>query len=322
MPEIYKLTIKPVSGMLTELQSDTIFGHFCWRMRDLLGEDKLVEFLEFFRNNAPVFTISSAFPETESGDMYFPLPLCYSEDEDTNGLKKQDKIAKFIEHKEKKSINFVHQDILNDFLAGNMNDMKLKLSSDDEHKKLANSTELRVSVQIDRTTMAAAKNKLYSYNPKYFVNHILFILVKILDRKIFDEFKCGAVLKDIFETGYGKKKSSGYGQFVVVDYKLFNAYTGPEEGRGFISLSNFLPAANEKYDDYYYEPFVKYGKLGEEKATGGKPFKQPVTFLKPGSCFITGQVKDFYGRVTKPGEIYPADEKIIQNGYAFTLRFK
>ena len=44
MAQIKKLKLKLKSGLLSELQSDTIFGHFAWRFKEEHGEEKLLEF--------------------------------------------------------------------------------------------------------------------------------------------------------------------------------------------------------------------------------------------------------------------------------------
>ena len=73
MSSIYKLTLRQKSGLLSELQSDTIFGHFCWRLKEILGENSLKEFLLSYSNNDPVFTISDGHFEKE-GVLFFSKP--------------------------------------------------------------------------------------------------------------------------------------------------------------------------------------------------------------------------------------------------------
>ena len=37
----YRLTLAPASSFLTPLQSDTLFGHLCWALRNQRGEGAL-----------------------------------------------------------------------------------------------------------------------------------------------------------------------------------------------------------------------------------------------------------------------------------------
>ncbi|MDW7680752.1 MAG: hypothetical protein SCK70_09320, partial [bacterium] len=59
----YVISFKPKSPLITQLQSDTIFGHVAWAIRYLWGEDQLIPFLDAFKegNDAP-FLVSDGFP--------------------------------------------------------------------------------------------------------------------------------------------------------------------------------------------------------------------------------------------------------------------
>ncbi len=74
MPIIKKLKLKLKSGLLSELQSDTIFGHFCWRMKEKAGEDVLTEFIDSYHKDKPVFTISDGILE-KGKVIFFKKPL-------------------------------------------------------------------------------------------------------------------------------------------------------------------------------------------------------------------------------------------------------
>ena len=45
---LYKLIYEIKSPVITPFQADTIFGHLCWAIRYIKGEEKLVKFLENF----------------------------------------------------------------------------------------------------------------------------------------------------------------------------------------------------------------------------------------------------------------------------------
>ncbi len=59
----YKITWKPLSGFSTPLDSDTIFGHFCWALNYLYEDEqkKLEEMLAELEKR-PALIFSSAFP--------------------------------------------------------------------------------------------------------------------------------------------------------------------------------------------------------------------------------------------------------------------
>jgi len=125
----------------------------------------------------------------------------------------------------------------------------------------------------------------------------------------------------VFETGYGKKKSSGFGEFKIISTTEFNNFKEPDNSKGFISLSNYLPSNEDSISNAYYDLNVKYGKFGEEFGKSQNPFKKPIIFLTAGSCFLTDNKSEFYGRCTDESEISDYFPNTIQNGIAFSLNF-
>jgi len=333
MSTIKKLKLKLKSGLLSELQSDTIFGHFAWRFKDEHGEEKLEEFLELFVNGNPVFTISDGLFEKRFWDkekkkiidekIYFPKPLKLTPPKFGN-MSKQERIINFIKQKESKSRKLITLDELNLYLSGRLEEFEKSLEESKIKDYPKFEDELRVSVEIDRQTFQSKDGQLFSYNPKYLDNDtFIVIFIKILNTKKWDDDKCEKILKSVFEIGYGKKKSSGYGQFEIIgNFEDFKGFNGQEDSNGFVSLSQYLPADKDKITNAYYDINVKYGKFGEEKSNSQNPFKPPMLFMKPGSCFETDIdiPKDFYGRALKGFVDY--QPKAVHNGIAFTLRCK
>lgn len=81
--------LKPLSGYVTELRSDTLWGLLCWGIRHLWGSEALQKYLEDFEAGKPPFVVSSTFPfkypynpdtktYQERPVPYFPNPLQYA----------------------------------------------------------------------------------------------------------------------------------------------------------------------------------------------------------------------------------------------------
>ena len=314
MSNIYKLSIKPISGMLSKIHSDTTFGHFCWRLKEEKGEDSLTSFLDQYRKGNPVFTVSNAFYEREN-ELFFTKPL---KPPFNNHLEtKKEKIKAFLDYKKSKQNKYFTLSQLNCFLNGE----NIDYSSEGKVQPKSEST-IRTSVRINRETLSSEEGKLFSYNSLYLDDKSNFcVFIKVIDEKKFIEFDCENIIKEIFRVGYGKKKSSGYGQFEIISYSLFEGFKEPVNADGFITLSNYLPAKSDNIDKYYYDYFVKFGKLGENFSSDENPFKFPLVLLTDGSVFYTKSDKEYYGRVTGPGDIH-YNKNILQNGYAFSLKFK
>lgn len=324
---IKKLTVKLKSGTLTEFDSDTTMGIFCWRLKDALGEEKLKSFLERYKAGNPVFTISNALFEIKN-TLFFPTPV-FIQSEYKKQSKKEN-IESMLRSKEAKSRNFVSLQRFNALLNHQIDDFML----DDEPlfegitKKVLLSpgfeSELRVGVMIDRETEKSKDGQLFSLHPRYLKkgNNLVF-LIKVVDSDTFNEFKCEDILHDVFTVGYGKKKSSGYGHCMVINkIEDFNGIVEPENSNGFIALGNYLPAESDQIAEGYYDVKVKYGKLGESLATSKVPFKKPILMITQGSYFKTGKTKPWYGRITNEGEISELNPFAVQFGTPFTLNCK
>jgi len=321
MSKIYKLSLKLNSGLLSELQSDTIFGHFCWRLKETLGEEKLTEFLNLYLSGNPVFTLSDGILEMEN-ELFFPKPLLQAPYK-IGPKNKHDRIKNFLEQKESKDKKFITIQQLNLYLNDQLDKYQISFV-DDYHSKLkypSFTTDIRVNVQIDRENLSASDGQLFSTSPMYIKDGTtVAVLIKVIDEKYFTDNSFVEVLKSVFAIGYGRKKSSGYGSFEIKDYQVFNLLKEPSESNGFMILGNYLPANNDKISDAYYDTNVKYGRLGEEYSHSSNPFKKPILFLTAGSCFFTDEKEEFFGRCTKKGEISDYKPNVIQFGMPFTLK--
>ncbi|MFQ5531905.1 MAG: hypothetical protein ACE5ES_04780 [Candidatus Nanoarchaeia archaeon] len=329
MTTIKKLKLKLKSGLLSEVQSDTIFGHFAWRFKEYHNDEKLLDFLNLFVDGLPVFTISDGMFEKRIWDrerekiieekIYFPKPLKLSPAK-FDSKNKKERIINFIKQKESKSRKLVTLQELNFYLNGELE--KFEKSLEIPLKNTPKFVEdLRVSVEIDRQTFQSKEEQLFTYHPKYLDDDTFIdIFIKVIDKNKWNEFECEKIFKSVFEIGFGKKKSSGYGQFKIIDFDNFDGFSESADANGFVSLSHYMPANKDKITDAYYDINVKYGKFGEEKSNSHNPFKPPMLLMKPGSCFLTNESKDFYGRVIKGINAY--QPKTIHNCIAFSLNCK
>jgi CRISPR-associated protein Csm4 len=118
-------------------------------------------------------------------------------------------------------------------------------------------------------------------------------------------------------SGYGAKKSAGYGHVALAGWDPFDGFDTPEGANGFVSLSNWVPSADDPRVGFY-DTLVKYGKLGEGLAAAENPFKFPLTMLRAGSCFyVEGESAPAYGRLVKG--IAPGAPETVQYGFAFAV---
>jgi CRISPR-associated protein Csm4 len=318
--KILLVKLKQKSLLLSGLQSDTIFGHFCWRMAELRGDDVLTEFLELYSAGQPIFTISDAFQGTEELTL-LPRPFLPPDFSIKPGRDKKQKIINFLLGKIMKSKKLIPIDAFNHIINGRIRDALDIISCEYEIPSLEN--DLRISVEIDRDTFAAKEGRLFQSNPHYTSeNTVQNVFIKVINEVLFEKYKCENIIKETFTTGYGRKKSSGYGEFEIISFKEFKEFREPESPNAFVALGNYLPSKEDMLilDNSNYDIFVKYGKLGEEYAHNSNPFKKPIVFMTPGSCFRTENARsEHHGRITTNMEVSSV-KNVIQNGIPFTLK--
>ncbi len=320
----FKLQLKQKSGLLSELQSDTIYGHFCWRLKERLGVDKLTEFISLYKNGKPVFILSDGLLQVND-EIRFSRPYIFSMPEIKES--KADKVLEFVKNKLNKERNYLTLAEFNSFLRTGEVKIEEKTEPSDtkekrKKKKPVSSEALRVSVQIDRSTLGSSEGRLFSYNPKYTREDVSYVvLIKVIDEVAYKSYECESLIKDVFRLGFGKKKSSGYGQFEVGALSEFDELKEPEKNNAFIVLGNFLPSKSDSIIPLGYDINTKYGKFGEELSLSEKPFKNPIVFFTAGSCFKTFKKNYFFGRVTDEIEISEVNNFAVQFGMPFTLNF-
>ncbi len=324
MSNLKILYLHQKSGLLTPLHSDTIMGHFCWRFKEQHGAEQLNAFcLEYAQS--PIFTLSDGLGMYD-GKLFFPKPEYISE-YNPSPKEKKSKVQQFMDTKERKGLKYTDAAGLNLFLTGDIKGYEehLKKLTADEVKTPKFTSGLRVSVTIDRAQMKALEGGLYTYSPVFpeFMEGdkekktTQAVLVRIYGQKRFDELKAEELLREVFETGFGKKKSSGFGAFECGEFKEYTELMEPDNSNGFLTLGHYTPSTDDGLMAGYYNHNIKYGKLGEERANNPNPFKKPILNFSPGSCFTVNKTKEWYGLVTDG--VVEGEKNIWHFGVPLTL---
>jgi CRISPR-associated protein Csm4 len=313
----YRATLKPKSATRTPWQADTMFGHLCWLILYGQGEAVLNEFLASYQANDPPLLFSNGFP----GD-WLPRPLLPARPIDA-GRPKQRQVDLMQQAKATKGIRWVSLAEFNRLRRGEPVELEPRPGVSGNRTILKN--------QINRLTFGTTPiddepggGNLFNADELAFVDDSgprpvgLDITIYL---KVKDEAWAGRAetwLNQLALSGYGAKKSVGYGHFELARWERFTAFDdAPQNANGFIGLSNWVPAANDPTDGYY-QRLVKYGKLGEALANADNPFKFPLIMLRAGSSFYTGEaIKEWYGRLVTG--IAPANKDVVQYGYAFAV---
>ncbi len=329
----YKITWTVRSPVETELQSDTIFGHFCWILLHKKGKDELESFLEDLKKS-PIFVLSSAFPK---GYIPFPiaLPVPIADFERLRVMlkwsdSKEDKIKfALLKKKLKKSRwisasywyknhdNFSLPALYYDVWNKTNNDIN-KLFEDQDILKIRPFREEVVSItynSINRITGTTSKEgaSLYNEPATFYGENAQFESYLSTDQFTKDELD--ELFKIIESGGFGKKKNTGKGHFKIT----LEEFDPPQcnDPNAYLVLSNTIPAPDDP-TDCFYNGFTKFGKLGSNYSSTKSPFKYPLFMFAPGSVFI-GEKKPVG---TLMQNVHPDDDNIVQNTYCYSLPFK
>ncbi len=291
----YCVKLKVESPVLTPFQADTLFGHLCWIVKYLDGEEALKKFLEPFKSGELPFVISDGFPAN-----LLPKPLSAE--------------VSVADPEQRKKIRKLEWVEIQDFDRIRQGESITNLEIKEDKEPIRTTSTHNIINRLTNTTLS--EGGVYSI-PETVIPEIS-IYLKTAD----EQWKNNVVnlLKELSKSGYGRKKSIGKGQFYVEGVEEFN-FSPIQDANGFITLSNFCPKDTDPTEGIY-KTFVKYGKLGEEFTFCGNPFKKPLLMIKTGSVFKTnGQSKDYYGQMID--KIAPAKEsEVIQYAYAFAVSVK
>ena len=296
----YHATIKMSGGFISKLQSDTLFGGLCWALRYSSGESVLREMLAECIAGRPPFVVSDLFP----ADL-LPKPFLPPRSISGETLKKAEMVTAAKQAKRLKETKWLSFGEFQAIAAGE--------AVVPTEKKPQDKTVLTLHNTISReTNHTLDEGGLYDLPETFSTANYLTLYLRIKEGWA-EKVQQSLVL--FGGMGIGKRRSTGKGGFSVLDFAPFDKFDSWTGANAFISLSHFVPAADDPVIGCY-KTLVKYPKLDREFATGPNLFKYPLILLVPGSVFHTGQSpKPFYGKALQ--NIAPGNAKAVQGCFAF-----
>ena len=301
----YRITLRPASPSATAWQADTIFGHLCWALAYTEGPDFLETFLGLYQLGDPPLLVSNGFP----GDL-LPRPLVRSLRKAQTGDYHSDRQA-FRERKRLRKAAWLSFDAFQKARRG----QPYEPEPDDPFDDL-----VTMHNQINRLTGTTGdEGNLYPLEATTLseVADGRITVYALADPGFVTSLK--RCLRYLEATGYGKRKSAGMGAIREITLDRFDGFEPVEEANGFLSLSNFVPAADDPVDGVW-NTLVKRGKLGEELAVSGKPFKRPLVMLVAGSCFRHWPLRRYYGRLVP--NVHAHFPFVVQYGLALPISIR
>lgn len=322
----YTVEIRLKSTLATPFQSDTIFGHICWAVRYLpwgKGQDKLADLLSLYdreRGKNPPLLVSNGFPKG-----YLPKPILPPVTQVfLDGRFKTDRINNSFRIKTIKGLDIIPNAAFEQVQQCGLKSDVLFDAIDGRYEEIAAFKKLAASEMVEHNSVNRLSNTvktgLYSQEETFFDEDASRFNI-YLRTSYFEHRDIDRIFEFIGRGGFGKDKSTGKGAFeaeVKEGIKLPEA----ENPNAFMTLSSYVPTADDPVDGYY-GLVHKYGKLGGAYAkstpeVGGNPFKKPLLMLSAGSVFRDAEfsAEKTYG--TLLGGVHK-EQKIRHYAYAFPL---
>jgi CRISPR-associated protein Csm4 len=303
---LYKSTLQLRSFSASPWLADTLFGHLCWFIVRSQGAADLQRFLGRYKvrqgDGDPPVLLSDGFPAD-----YLPRPILLRE-ESAIDLPKAERINFQREAKRVRQADWLTLDEFNKVRRGEIVNPSLT------QEQVEKAVHLRATTKnwINRLTDTAGD----PYDVSEIVLPRITIYWRIEDASLplVSDF-----LADLKKTGYGKRKSIGYGQVEsFTPPEEFSGFVDVPDANGFVTLSRFVPAPDDPTEGFW-NAIVKYGKLGEELAASRNPFKRPLVQLACGSCFRAGLQREWYGQLVSGLSV---QEEVKHYGFAFPVPMK
>lgn len=308
MPE-YRVTIKPLSPFETPLHSDTLFGHLCWALRYLEGEESLKEFLDKLDEDPSAFLLSNAFPEG-----YLPCPVLEPWSRSEQEAFQKERFPSMPDYEADGKLKTLRRrrlisEKLFDEIKGNLSMVQLydALHKDKEETFCKNVEEWHNT--ISRLSNLVLEGNLFTCGATFY-NTDLTIFVR---ENYFGKERLHKLFEFIGESGYGANASTGRGRFSCrINEK---SLPGADNPNATMLLSNTIPSPTDPQDGHY-NVFTKFCKAGGSYAVRGEFFKRPVLIIEAGAT-VMGQPRAYYGRILR--NVHNKYNEIVHYGIGLPL---
>ncbi len=296
----YRIDVELTSPLITPLHSDTIWGHLCWALKYLHGEQALIDLLKGYDTGCPLL-VSNGFPRG-----FVPKPICQlmsSQEaakliEEKAGTGQKNTVSGLLKIKALRKLKYIPLALLESIADAYTEKTMLSRIWDfgETHAGSTPETELVAHNSINRiTNTVLEQGGFFLHEETFYPKGACFTIY--LKTSMFSTNDISELWDFISRSGFGKDKSTGKGRFLIKSLEEFAFSMGPSNT--VMSLSNYVPAG--LIEKGSYNIITKYGKLGGDYAIGSRdvsynPFKKPLIMFCAGSTFrLDGPRREYYG---------------------------
>lgn len=291
--KLYKTTINPESPFGTLLKGDTLFGQMCWAIRYSAGNNKLKKLIDNYINGEkPFLVVSDGFAQG-----YLPKPKMPGELLSEKSEEKKEN---------RKKIWLTILELLNGEYQNARTDEEIK-HKDKVYSQMHNSINYKYFHTGEGFDPYGVEVFSLSKKDVYF----------LIDEEQFDRKMLEKSLDMLQKMGYGKDNTIGLGRF---SFEPLKEITLLQNSKTVMTLSPFFP--NEKeYKKFFYEPFIRFGKMGANRATTNA-FKKPLLLADTGSVIKQIEINEenYIGKPIK--DVSLTYEDVVHQGFAITVPIK
>ena len=286
--QLYKVSIKLQSSLVTPLKGDTIWGHIVWGIANHEGEQSVANFLEEEKSSSPSLVVSSAFPK---GSICKPFP----KHEDRKPKLSAEDYSKIKKNKKEKFVSAAR------YFSG-FSESDAKSFRFEQVQAMHNSIN-RFSNTVEDGNLFAVEELLS--NSQDFDFYVL---------SSYPTERINQLLTWAFENGYGADASTGKGKISVENIVPVQPKISSNK---YVALAPFITDFSEiKEDSLRASTFIRTGKIGGTFVSSMTPFKKTVILFDEGAVFESEMPLQFIGKlITK----VHSDERICQSGFAPVL---
>ena len=178
---------------------------------------------------------------------------------------------------------------------------------------------------INRYTMTTGEGMFAPFtetNFFYYPETELSVFI-LIDEDATDIEKVQTAMGNIGKFGFGKDASTGCGRFELGEWDQV-AIPDIDSPNACYVLSPVVPHEG-MFSNYFFTPFIRFGKHGDVLAKSRNPFKNPVILADEGSVFLTADPnifeKPYIGKaVFNTSKV--KEHTVVHQGYSFYLPLK
>ena len=269
---LFRATIDLHTALGTPLAGDTLFGHFCWALREADGQATLIRELSGYTRGEPWLVVSDGFPRG-----YVPKPTLPQYFE---------RKVSAVERKAAKKKRWLLLDSLDETYSTFSNRAVDDLTAYGHTPRPI----MQSHNTLNRLTSSTGTGAFAPYlmpQTFYGANQPLDIYLVFDPSRIGTE-RIAQLLKAIGSTGFGRDASIGLGKFSLRDLQAAVVKSNPNANT-FLTLAPCLPQGQLfNGSKSFWKTQTRFGRHGNAHALIGNPFKTPVLMAATGAILTPG----------------------------------